>query len=101
MKKLNKPQTRHKQSGGFMTPIKNCLCCMFWILLYSLICFKCLPQSNEQIANAIYKAENSTKFPYGILSIDTHGENATLTTTGYIIKTTKTNIVSIAESIMS
>jgi len=29
--------------------------------------------SNDQIANAIYKAENSTKYPYGIMSIDTKG----------------------------
>ena len=58
-----------------MTPIKNCLCCMLWILLYSLICFKCLPQSNEQIANAIYKAEGSEKAikPYGILAVKCSG----------------------------
>lgn len=30
--------------------------------------------SNEQIANAIYRAENSVKYPYGIKSIDTHGD---------------------------
>ena len=29
--------------------------------------------TNDQIANAIYKAENSVKYPYGIKSIDTHG----------------------------
>lgn len=29
--------------------------------------------SNEVIANAIYKAENSVKYPYGIKSIDTKG----------------------------
>ena len=27
---------------------------------------------NEKIADAIYKAENSVKYPYGIKSIDTH-----------------------------
>ena len=30
--------------------------------------------SNEQIVNAIYKAENSVKYPYGIKSIDTKGD---------------------------
>ena len=30
--------------------------------------------TNEQIANAIYKAENSIKYPYGIKSIDTKGD---------------------------
>lgn len=30
--------------------------------------------TNDKIADAIYKAENSTKFPYGIVSIDTHGD---------------------------
>lgn len=30
--------------------------------------------TNDQIANAIYKAENSVKYPYGIKSIDTHGD---------------------------
>ena len=29
--------------------------------------------TNEQIANAIYKAENSKKYPYGIKSINTNG----------------------------
>jgi len=28
--------------------------------------------TNDQIANAIYKAENSKKYPYGIKSINTH-----------------------------
>jgi hypothetical protein len=32
--------------------------------------------TNEQIANAIYRAENSVKYPYGIKSIDTHGDKA-------------------------
>ena len=30
----------------------------------------------EKLANAIYKAENSVKYPYGIKSIDTHGDVA-------------------------
>ena len=29
--------------------------------------------TNEQIANAIFKAENSVKYPYGIKSINTYG----------------------------
>ena len=29
--------------------------------------------TNDQIANAIYKAENSTRYPYGIKSINTFG----------------------------
>lgn len=28
----------------------------------------------ERLATAIYKAENSVKYPYGIKSIDTHGD---------------------------
>ena len=28
----------------------------------------------ESIANAIYKAENSVKYPYGVRSINTHGD---------------------------
>ncbi len=30
--------------------------------------------TDEEIVNAIYKAENSKKFPYGIKSIDTKGD---------------------------
>ncbi len=30
--------------------------------------------TDTQIVNAIYKAENSTKYPYGIVSIDTKGD---------------------------
>ena len=30
--------------------------------------------TDTQIANAIYKAENSVKYPYGIKSIDTKGD---------------------------
>ena len=29
--------------------------------------------TNQDLANAIFKAENSVKYPYGIKSIDTHG----------------------------
>ena len=29
---------------------------------------------NERLANAIYKAEHSIKYPYGIKSINTHGD---------------------------
>ncbi len=49
----------------------------FWIMfvmaIMILICFvsSCSAQefSDEQIANAIYKAENSVKYPYGIKSL--------------------------------
>jgi len=30
--------------------------------------------TDDQVANAIYKAENSKKYPYGIKSIDTHSD---------------------------
>lgn len=30
--------------------------------------------TDEKIADAIYRAENSVKYPYGIKSIDTHGD---------------------------
>jgi hypothetical protein len=30
--------------------------------------------TDEQIADAIYRAENSVKYPYGIKSINTHGD---------------------------
>jgi len=30
--------------------------------------------TDTEICNAIYKAENSVKYPYGIKSIDTHGD---------------------------
>ena len=32
--------------------------------------------SDEEIADAIFKAEDSKKFPYGVRSIDTHGDAA-------------------------
>jgi hypothetical protein len=48
------------------------------LALACLFCWQigedCLGATVEQIADAIYKAENSTKFPYGIKSIDTHGD---------------------------
>ena len=32
--------------------------------------------TDDQIADAIYKAENSKRYPYGIISIDTGGDEA-------------------------
>ncbi len=61
-----------------MTPIKNCLITTGIILLYSLICFTCLPSTydDEAIANAIYRAEGSEKAvkPYGILAVKCYEE---------------------------
>ena len=45
------------------------------VLFYPSICHA-QEYSNDQIANAIYKAENSVKYPYGIRSINTHGDKA-------------------------
>ncbi len=58
-----------------MTPTKNCLSIMFFVILYSLLMINCegAEYSDTQIVNAIYKAENSKKYPYGIISIDTKG----------------------------
>ena len=59
---------------------------MFWILVIAillgaflgLVVGACFGETwtNEEIVNAIYKAENSKKFPYGIKSIDTKGDEA-------------------------
>ena len=35
---------------------------------------RCSAWSDEAIADAIYKAENSKTYPYGIVSIDTNGD---------------------------
>ena len=44
------------------------------ILLYLLLCGVARAEwSDEAICNAIYKAENSVKYPYGIKSVNTHG----------------------------
>lgn len=47
-----------------------------WLLLLLLLTTPCLAQNytNDQIADAIYKAENSKRYPYGIMSIDTKGD---------------------------
>ena len=71
-----------KGDGAFgWLPIKTILLCLI-VCLFGTLCFSHLDKceagevshfSNEQIVNAIYKAENSKKFPYGIKSIDTKG----------------------------
>ena len=47
---------------------------VFGLLLVSSICFAQDLPDNERLANAIYKAEHSIKYPYGIKSINTHGD---------------------------
>lgn len=48
---------------------------VLWIAAFALIATSSYAEySDDQIANAIYKAENSVKYPYGIKSIDTHGD---------------------------
>jgi len=48
---------------------------IFFKTIIILLCVSCaFAFTNEQIADAIYKAENSVKYPYGIKSIDTHGD---------------------------
>lgn len=53
---------------------------ILWLICFILFGFyaEAHPQdySDTQIANAIYKTENSTKYPYGIRSIDTNGNEA-------------------------
>ena len=50
------------------------------IILIALMIVYLIPNAeageytNTQIVNAIYKAENSKKYPYGIVSIDTKGD---------------------------
>ena len=43
------------------------------LVMFFLVTFARAEYSNDQIANAIYKAENSVKYPYGIKSIPTYG----------------------------
>jgi len=43
------------------------------VLLFLIITTPAFAYTNDQIADAIYQAENSVKFPYGIKSINTHG----------------------------
>ena len=49
------------------------LCAGLIIFSYVLIA-SAEDYTDNQIANAIYRAENSVKYPYGIKSIDTHGD---------------------------
>ena len=51
----------------------------YGVVFAVLLIYSCQPahaSSNEQIAQAIYKTENSIKYPYGIRSINTHGNKA-------------------------
>lgn len=47
--------------------------CLLMLLLASLCQGAEIEYSNEQIAEAIFRAENSKKYPYGIKSVNTHG----------------------------
>ena len=43
------------------------------LFLFIPSCQPAFAYTDNQIANAIYRAENSVKYPYGIKSINTHG----------------------------
>lgn len=47
---------------------------LFTILLTILFVTTLYAYTDNEIANAIYKAENSIKYPYGIKSINTYGD---------------------------
>ena len=47
-----------------------------YIVLFLLMTGTCHAWTNDQIADAIFKAENSKKYPYGIKSVDTKGDEA-------------------------
>lgn len=51
--------------------VVTCLLCLLLIALPFIA--KADNWTDEQIANAIYKAENSKRYPYGIKSINTYG----------------------------
>ena len=57
---------------AYSTFIIFALLILWAVLFYPSICHA-QRYSNNQIANAIYKVENSVKFPYGIRSINTYG----------------------------
>ncbi len=54
---------------------------LIWIVIF-VFCFRSCAKAEtidineEKLADAIYKAENSVKYPYGIKSIDTKGDVA-------------------------
>lgn len=54
--------------------IKRCLVCIIAVLLLVGSAFAVEDINVEKLADAINRAENSTKYPYGIKSINTHGD---------------------------
>ena len=75
-------------SGGFLIPPAKSFFIAVGFMLCLIMFSSCNQQSafakepnyllisNEKIADAIYKAENSQKYPYGIKSISTRGNTA-------------------------
>ena len=55
---------------------------MMAVILFAVFFYGCepaypsTPEYFNKVADAIYLAENSTKYPYGIKSINTHGNKA-------------------------
>ena len=45
----------------------------FFVLILFFSATQAFDYTDEQIVNAIYRAENSVKYPYGVRSINTHG----------------------------
>ena len=58
----------------FLYWLKKCYRVAIIYMLILNIVMPCYAWTNNEIANAIYRAENSKRFPYGIKSIDTHGD---------------------------
>jgi len=63
--------------GGFLCLEGTCGVLIFLLLFISAIAYADWQNySDDKIADAIYKAENSKKYPYGIKSIETNGDVA-------------------------